>query len=175
MSLSDFSGRLLEPTTGRARRPLSIRASTASCSSRFSWLMIDSGAWISMIFFRRLLRLMMRRYRSLRSEVAKRPPSSWTIGRSSGEMTGTTSRIIHSGRLRLMSASYDLEALDRTGAALALGDDDLLAQLAGELAPGRLRPRSSLIASAPMLARTSARRSRFMRDPTLSSSLTTAR
>ena len=35
----------------------------------------------------------------MRSEVAKRPPSSGTSGRSSGGITGTTSRIIHSGRL----------------------------------------------------------------------------
>ena len=47
----------------------------------------------------RLLRLMTRRYRSFRSEVAKRPPSSWTIGRRSGGMTGRTDRIIHSGRV----------------------------------------------------------------------------
>ena len=31
--------------------------------------------------------------------MAKRPPSSWTIGRSSGGMTGRTERIIHSGRV----------------------------------------------------------------------------
>ena len=31
--------------------------------------------------------------------MAKRPPSSGTSGRSSGGMTGMTSRIIHSGRL----------------------------------------------------------------------------
>ena len=31
--------------------------------------------------------------------MAKRPPSSWTIGRRSGGMTGRTERIIHSGRL----------------------------------------------------------------------------
>ena len=30
--------------------------------------------------------------------MAKRPPSSWTIGRSSGGITGTASRIIQSGR-----------------------------------------------------------------------------
>ena len=47
----------------------------------------------------RLLRLMTRRYRSFRSLVAKRPPSSCTMGRMSGGITGTTSRIIHSGRL----------------------------------------------------------------------------
>src|SRR2546430_1868460 len=49
---------------------------------------------------------MIRRYRSFRSLVANRPPSSCTIGRSSGGITGTTSRIIHSGRdLLLMNAS----------------------------------------------------------------------
>ena len=42
---------------------------------------------------------MTRRYRSLRSEVAKRPPSRGTRGRSSGGMMGITSMIIHSGLL----------------------------------------------------------------------------
>src|SRR5271165_6171552 len=66
---------------------------------RFSLRTITSGACSSISFFKRLLRLMTRRYRSLRSEVAKRPPSSGTRGRSSGGMTGITSRIIHSGLL----------------------------------------------------------------------------
>src|ERR1700685_2970516 len=44
MSESDLSGRLLGPVTGRPRRPLSISASTASCSMRFSFLMMISGA-----------------------------------------------------------------------------------------------------------------------------------
>jgi hypothetical protein len=35
----------------------------------------------------------------LRSDVAKRPPSSGTRGRRSGGITGTTVRIIHSGLL----------------------------------------------------------------------------
>ena len=35
----------------------------------------------------------------MRSEVAKRPPSSWTIGRSSGGITGTQSSTIQSGLL----------------------------------------------------------------------------
>ena len=34
--------------------------------------------------------------------MAKRPPSSCTIGRSSGGITGTASRIIHSGRFSLV-------------------------------------------------------------------------
>jgi len=46
---------------------------------------------------RRLLRLITRRYRSLRSLVANRPPSSATSGRRSGGITGITDRIIHSG------------------------------------------------------------------------------
>ena len=58
-----------------------------------------SGAPRSRRRLRRLFRLMTRRYRSLRSEVAKRPPSSWTIGRSSGGITGTTSRIMARGSL----------------------------------------------------------------------------
>src|SRR4026208_825383 len=76
-----------------------MRASHASCSIRFSLRMMISGApgWRSR--WRRLLRLITRRYRSFRSEVAKRPPSSWTMGRRSGGMTGRTDRIIHSRRV----------------------------------------------------------------------------
>ena len=58
-----------------------------------------SGALSSNSLFKRLLRLITRRYRSFKSEVAKRPPSNCTIGRISGGMTGKTSIIIHSGRL----------------------------------------------------------------------------
>ena len=68
------------PAMARPRRPLSIRASHASWSIRFSLRMMISGAPSSSSRLRRLLRLMTRRYRSLRSEVAKRPPSSWTMG-----------------------------------------------------------------------------------------------
>ena len=99
MSLRDLRARLLAPVTGRPRRPLSIRASTASCSMRFSLRTMISGAFSSIRRFRRLLRLMTRRYRSFRSEVAKRPPSSCTMGRISGGMTGSTSMTIHSGLL----------------------------------------------------------------------------
>ena len=97
MSDKLFKGRLPGPVTGRPRRPLSISASTASCSILFSLRTIISGAPRSSSLARRLLRLMMRRYRSFRSDVAKRPPSSWTIGRRSGGMTGMTFKIIHSG------------------------------------------------------------------------------
>ena len=57
-----------------------------------------SGAPSSNSLLRRLLRLMILLYKSFKSEVAKRPPSNWTIGRISGGITGTASRTIHSGR-----------------------------------------------------------------------------
>src|ERR687897_81243 len=94
MSESDFSLWLPEPETARPRRPLSISESTASCSIRFSLLTMISGAPSSSSRLSRLLRLMTRRYRSFRSEVAKRPPSSWTIGRRSGGMTGRTDKLL---------------------------------------------------------------------------------
>src|SRR5665213_1715027 len=57
MSLSDFSGRLLAPVMTRPRRPLSNRASTASCSMRFSLRMMISGARSSINRNNRLKRL----------------------------------------------------------------------------------------------------------------------
>ena len=74
---------------------------------RFSLRTMTSGACSSISFFSRLLRLMTRRYRSFRSEVAKRPPSSGTRGRSSGGITGSTSRIIHSGLLPDLRNDFD--------------------------------------------------------------------
>ena len=99
MSDRDFRALFPGPVTGRPRRPLSIRASTASCSILFSFLTIMSGAPSSNRRFRRLFLLMIRRYRSFKSLVAKRPPSSCTIGRRSGGITGIAVRIIHSGLL----------------------------------------------------------------------------
>jgi hypothetical protein len=95
----DFRGRLFAPVITRPRRPLSNRASTDSCNIRFSLRTIISGARSSIRRFKRLLRLITRRYRSFKSDVAKRPPSKGTNGRNSGGRTGTTSRIIHSGRV----------------------------------------------------------------------------
>ncbi len=69
---------------------------------RFSLLTMISGAPRSISRFNRLLRLITRRYRSLRSEVANRPPSSCTIGRSSGGITGTASSTMPIGELRLV-------------------------------------------------------------------------
>ena len=66
---------------------------------RFSLFTMIAGASRSSRRLSRLLRLITRRYRSLRSDAAKRPPSSWTIGRRSGGMTGMTSRIMFAGLL----------------------------------------------------------------------------
>src|SRR5205814_1365074 len=109
MSVSDFSGRLLLPSTGRRHRPLSSSASTACWSMRFSLRMMTSGALRSTSFFKRLLRLMIRRYRSFRSLVAKLPLSSSTSGRRSGGITGITSMTIHSdlfSELRIASIIF---------------------------------------------------------------------
>ena len=97
MSANDFSARLLAPVMALPRRPLSSKLSTDSCSMRFSLRAMISGALSSSRRRKRLLRLITRRYRSFRSDVAKRPPSSGTSGRRSGGSTGNTSRIIHSG------------------------------------------------------------------------------
>ena len=97
----------------RPRRPLSRRASTDSCSIRFSLRTIISGADRSNSRFRRLLRLITRRYKSFRSDVAKRPPSNGTNGRRSGGSTGNTVMIIHSGLLPdLTKASMSLRRLE---------------------------------------------------------------
>ena len=98
MSERDFSGRFPAPVTARPCRPLSIKASTDSCNIRFSFRMITSGVFNCKRLRRRLFRLITRRYKSFRSDVAKRPPSSGTKGRRSGGMTGRISKIIHSGR-----------------------------------------------------------------------------
>ncbi len=57
---------------------------------------------------------MTRRYRSFKSEVAKRPPSSGTNGRRSGGSTGSTVSTIHSGLLPdSMKASMSFRRFDR--------------------------------------------------------------
>ena len=86
------------PRIGCPLRPLSISASTDSCNIRFSFLIITAGASISNKRCKRIFLLSTRRYSSLRSELAKRPPSSGTNGRKSGGNTGNTSSTIHSGR-----------------------------------------------------------------------------
>jgi len=97
MSASDLSARLFAPAIALPRRPLSSKLSTASCNMRFSLRVMISGARNSSKRFKRLLRLITRRYKSFKSEVAKRPPSNGTNGRKSGGNTGKTSITIHSG------------------------------------------------------------------------------
>ena len=97
ISDKDFKGLLFKPNTALPRFPLSIKASTASCNIRFSFRIINSGAIISCKRAKRLFRFITRRYKSFRSEVAKRPPSSWTIGLKSGGKTGIMSSTIHDG------------------------------------------------------------------------------
>src|SRR5690606_40010743 len=63
-----------------------------TCALPISLRRIMSGAFSSIRRFRRLLRLITRRYRSFRSEVAKRPPSSGTSGRRSGGSTRSEER-----------------------------------------------------------------------------------
>ena len=79
-----------------ARAELLSNVSTASWSMRFSLRQMTSGAPMLISFLRRLLRLMTRRYRSFKSDAAKRPPSSCTIGRRSGGITARRVRIVHS-------------------------------------------------------------------------------
>ncbi len=80
---------------------MSNNESTDSCNIRFSLRNITSGALISINLFKRLLRIITRRYKSFKSDVAKRPPSSGTKGRNSGGITGTAFIIIHSGLFSL--------------------------------------------------------------------------
>ncbi len=98
---NDLSGLFFSITTFLLRLPLSIKASTASCSIRFSFFVINDGARCSNCFFKRLFLFKIRRYKSFKSVVANLPPSSWTIGRRSGGITGITSITIHSGLLSL--------------------------------------------------------------------------
>ena len=61
--------------------------------------MIMSGAFKSKSLRNLLFLLITLLYKSLRSDVANLPPSSGTSGLSSGGITGTVVKIIHSGLL----------------------------------------------------------------------------
>src|SRR5207302_5549349 len=153
VSERDFSGRLLAPRSTRPRRPLSNSASTASCNMRFSLRTITSGACRSISFFNRLLRLITRRYRSLRSDVAKRPPSSGTRGRNSGGMTGITSRIIQLGLLPLLrNASTTFKRLAYLRRFCSEDSFFIFSRSSLESTSISTRFSSSLIASAPIMA-----------------------
>ena len=97
MSDKDLSPRPPAPATALPLLPLSKSASTDSCNILFSLLIIMSGAPSSINFFNLLFLLINLLYKSFKSEVAKRPPSSCTIGLNSGGITGTISNIIASG------------------------------------------------------------------------------
>ena len=56
-----------------------------------------SGALKSISLFNLLFLLITLLYKSFKSDVANLPPSSGTKGLNSGGITGTTSKIIHSG------------------------------------------------------------------------------
>ncbi len=102
MSAKDLSWRrwpvvltVVEPR----RAELSISASIASCIMCFSLRLMISGAPNSSKRFKRLFRLITRRYKSFKSDAANRPPSNCTIGRKSGGITGSCVKNIHSGRI----------------------------------------------------------------------------
>ena len=154
VSDSDFSGRLFVPRKTRPRRPLSNSASTASCNMRFSLRTITSGACNSISFFKRLLRLITRRYKSFKSDVANRPPSRGTSGRNSGGSTGITSRIIHSGLFPLLrNASRTFSRLANLIRFCRLGSVFIFSRSSSESFSTSTLRKSSLIASAPMPAR----------------------
>ena len=72
-----------------------------------------SGALSSRSLFNLLFLFITLLYRSLRSDVAKRPPSRGTSGLRSGGKTGKTVITIHSGLLpELLNASKSLSLLE---------------------------------------------------------------
>ncbi|MPN17285.1 hypothetical protein SDC9_164638 [bioreactor metagenome] len=161
MSASDFRARLLAPVMALPRRPLSSKLSTASCSMRFSLRAMISGALSSSRRFRRELRLMTRRYRSFRSDVAKRPPSSGTSGRRSGGSTGSTSSTIHSGLMPdFLNASSTFR---RLAFFLTLTSEPVRSPRRRSISVSMSMPSSrSLMPSAPILATNSSPYSRHL-------------
>ncbi len=149
----DLSGLLPGPVTGLPRLPLSIRASTASCNILFSLRTIISGAPSSSSLFNLLFLFIIRRYKSFMSDVAKRPPSSCTIGLKSGGITGITVKIIHSG---LFFDSRKASITSRRFIILALfcPEEFLSSDLSSVDSSSRsMLIKSSIIDSAPIPAR----------------------
>ncbi len=152
ISERDLSGLDPGPVTGLPRLPLSISASTDSCSIRFSFLTMMSGAPSSSSFFSLLFLFITLLYKSFKSDVAKRPPSSCTIGLRSGGITGTTSSTIHSGLL-LDSLNASTTSRRRTIRTFFWPVASLSLLLRSSLNSSRLIfARSSCTASAPMAA-----------------------
>ena len=124
---------------------------------RFSLRRITSGALISSNLFKRLLRMITRRYRSFRSDDAKRPPSNGTNGRSSGGITGIYCITIHSGRFVILEfasrkASTTLRRFNAS--ALRCCDVSVAAALrrSNDNWSSSIRASRSCTASAPILA-----------------------
>ena len=85
--------------------------------------------------------------------MAKRPPSSGTSGRSSGGITGTTSRIIHSGLLLdLRNESTTLSRLANLSFLAAEVSVRIFSRSSTASVSTCTRLSSSLIASAPICA-----------------------
>jgi hypothetical protein len=85
--------------------------------------------------------------------VAKRPPSSGTSGRSSGGMTGMTSRIIQFGWWPdLRKASTTLRRLAAFRRLIWLVSVRMTMRSSSAISSTSMRASSSLIPSAPMRA-----------------------
>ena len=118
MSESDFRARLPGPVTARPRRPLSNSASTASW--KHSLLVVDDDLGRAEVEqpLQPVVPVDDAAVEVVEVARGERPPSSWTIGRSSGGITGTASMTIHSG---LFSGAdervHDLQPLRSLAAA----------------------------------------------------------
>ena len=133
MSERDFSGRLAAPFTTRFFLELSNRASTASCSIRFSFLMMMSGALRASSLFRRLLRLMTRRYEVVEvrggETAAVKLDHGPQLGRDDGnDLQDHPLGLVRGGAELLDELDALQEALVRLGALV----DHLAAQLFGQ-------------------------------------------
>ena len=114
---------------------------------------MTSGAFRSTNLRKRLLRLIIRRYKSFRSLVAKFPLSSRTNGRRSGGITGITSSTIHSGLLSL--SRIDSTIFKRLVRSFRFCFDPVSANSARrllEMVTRSISPSSSRTASAPIAA-----------------------
>ena len=153
ISAKDLRGRFPEPVITLPLLPLSNNASTDSCNILFSFLTIMSGAFKSINLFNLLFLLITLRYKSFKSEVANLPPSSGTKGLSSGGMTGTLVKIIHSGLFpEFINASINFSLLIALSSATL---DSAFCNTVFNLFLSALRSKftnSFLIASAPIPA-----------------------
>ena len=112
-----------------------------------------SGALSSRSLFNLLFLFITLLYRSLRSDVAKRPPSKGTSGLRSGGKTGKTVITIHSGLLpELLNASKSLSLLESflsLVSELVWGISSLMILISSSMSSSWSNP---WIASAPISA-----------------------